>query len=46
MKYSQLQFEDLVMENSTECEGKSQVYNSSLESSSNNTNKFVVKEQM
>lgn len=46
MKYSQLQFEDLVMENSTECKGKSQVYNSSLKSSSNNTNRFVVKEQM
>lgn len=34
------------MENSTECKGKSQVYNSSLKSSSNNTNRFVVKEQM
>ncbi|MEG0528599.1 MAG: hypothetical protein RR531_13895, partial [Longicatena sp.] len=31
---------------STECEGKSQVYNSSLKPSSNNTNRFVVKEQM
>lgn len=46
MKYSQLQFEDLVIENSTECKGKSQVYSTSLKPSSNNTNRFVVKEQM